>query len=69
MNPHPVARGLFALGSGPNCLFARSPREYVRRSYREQPWRYSGDVAGITGEETRAAPECSGDEQGEEGKK
>lgn len=25
------------------------------RAYLEQPWRYSGDVAGITGEETRAA--------------
>lgn len=34
---------------------ARSSRENVRRSYLEQPWRYTGDVAGITGEDTRAA--------------
>lgn len=58
-----------ALGSSPvrpgslsNTTFARN----VRRSYLGQPCRYSGDVASITGEETRAAPERSVEEGGGE---
>lgn len=63
VTPHP--RGARALLRAPVQKVCAVVTRDVRRSYLAQPWRYSGDVAGITGGGTR---ERSGEEGGEKRK-